>query len=258
MEKGGTVEDVKGPTPWISPLVVVPKPNGNVRLCVDMRRVNEAILRERHSNLTVDDVIHALNGATMFSKLDLRSGYHQILLHDDSRYITAFSTHSGVKQFRRLNFGTNTASETFQPVISTRLQGIPGVLNISDDILVYGKNPQYHHTSLQAVLERLQSHGLALNKDKCLLYQTELIFFGFVFSADGVSPDPQKVAAIKNAPPPRSVKDFRTFLGMVAYCSKFIQNLSDITQHLRDLTKRPRSLRGPPNKISRLPKSKTR
>lgn len=136
LEKEGIIEDVKGPTPWISPLVVVPKPNGTVRLCVDMRRANEAIQRERHSNPTVDDVIQALNGATMFSKLDLKSGYHQIMLSDESRYITAFSTHKGVKQFTRLNFGTNSASEIFQHVISERLRDIPGVLNISDDILV--------------------------------------------------------------------------------------------------------------------------
>ena len=238
MEKDGIIEDVKGPTPWISPLVVVPKPNGNVRLCVDMRRANEAILRERHSNPTVDDVIHALNGAMMFSKLDLRSGYHHFLLHDDSQYITAFSTHSGVKHFQQLNFGTNAASDIFQHVIFTQLQGIPGVLNISNDILVYGKTPQDHHRSLQAVFERLQDHGLTLNKDKCLLYQTELTLFGFVFSADGVSPDPQKGTAIKNASPPRSVKDICIFLGMVTYYSKFIQNYSDLTQPLRDLTKK--------------------
>ena len=97
--------------------------------------------------------------------------------------------------------------------------------------------PENHHMFLHAVLKKLQSHGLTLNKDKCLLYQTKLSFFGIVCSADGVSHDPQKVAVIKNAPPPRLVKDVHTFIGMVTYCSKCIQNVSDITQPLRDLTK---------------------
>ena len=124
LENDGIIEDVKGPTPWISPLVVVPKPNGNARLCVDMRNTVEAILREMHLNLTVDDVMHALTSATLFSKLDLRSRYHQIVLHDDSRYITPFSSHKGVKQLRRFSFGTNTTLEIFQHVLSTRLQGL--------------------------------------------------------------------------------------------------------------------------------------
>ena len=238
LEQDGIIEDVKGPTPWISPLVIVPKPNGTVRLCVDMRRANQAIQRERHANPTVDDVIHSLNGATMFSKIDLKSGYHQIKLSEESRFITAFSTPKGVKQFTRLNFGTNSASEIFQHVISERLHGIPGVLNISDDILIYGKTPEEHHKSLNAVLQRLSQHGLTLNKDKCLLYQTKLAFFGFVFSSNGISADPQKVIAIKNASSPKSVKDVRTFLGMATYCAKFIQNFSDLTKPLRDLTKK--------------------
>ena len=110
-------------------------------------------------------------------------------------------------------------------------------LNFSDDIIVYGKMAEDLPTSLQAAFERLQSHGLILNKDKRLLNQTKLAYFGFLFSADGVSPDLQKVAAIKNAPPPRSVKNVRTFLGMITYCSKFIQSFNDITQLLCDLMK---------------------
>ena len=123
-------------------------------------------------------------------------------------------------------------------MVSERLRGIPGVLNSSDDILIYGKTPKEHHKPLHAVLQRLYQHGLTLNKDKCLFYQTKLTFFGFVFSSNGISADPQKVIAIKNAPSPRSVKDVRTFLGMATYCVKFIRNFSDLTQPLRDLTKK--------------------
>ena len=93
LERQGIIEKVKGATPWVSPLVIIPKKNGDVRLCVDMRMANKAIRRERHPTPTVDDLIHTLNGATVFSKLDLRAGYHQIPLMEESRYITTFVTH---------------------------------------------------------------------------------------------------------------------------------------------------------------------
>jgi len=114
LEQEGIIEKVDGPTPWVSPLVVIPKKNRDVRLCVDMRMPNQAIQRERHPSPTVDDLVDALNGATVFSKLDLRSGYHQLSLAPESRYITTFATHEGLRRYTRLNFGTNSASEIFQ------------------------------------------------------------------------------------------------------------------------------------------------
>ena len=111
LEKQDIIEKVDGPTPWISPLVIIPKRNGEVRLCIDMRMANRAILRERHPSPTVDDLMHSLNGATVFSKLDLRSGYHQLSLASESRYITTFATHKGLRRYKRLNFGTNSASD---------------------------------------------------------------------------------------------------------------------------------------------------
>ena len=111
LENDEIIEKVKGPTPWISPLVVIPKSDGTVQLCVDMRTANRAIQREGHPSPTVDDLINELNGAKVFSKLDLRSGYHQLFLAHESRYITTFATH--LRRYKRLNFGTNSASELF-------------------------------------------------------------------------------------------------------------------------------------------------
>ena len=121
LEQQRIIEKVEGPTPWVSPLVTIPKKNGEVRLCVDMRIANKAIKRERHPSPTIDDLIHYLNGATVFSKLDLRSGYHQLSLAKESRYITTFATHKGLRRYARLNFGTNSASEIFQHAISEQL-----------------------------------------------------------------------------------------------------------------------------------------
>ena len=236
LENDDIIEKVEGPTPWISHLVVIPKHDGTVRLCVDMRMANRAIERERHPSPTVDDLMHALNGAKYFSKLDLRSGYHQLLLAEESRYITTFATHKGLHRYKRLNFGTNSASELFQKVIYDQLHDIPGAINISDDVIINGNSQQEHDTALYNVCERFAKVGLTLNKEKCLFSQNKLTFFGMVFSAKGISVDPDKVSAIKNISPPTSVKDVRSFLGMATYCAKFIPNFSDLSEPLRKLT----------------------
>ena len=238
LEQQGIIEKVEGPTPWVSPLVVIPKKNGDVRLCVDMRMPNQAIQRERHPSPTVDDLVDALNGATIFSKLDLRSGYHQLSLAPESRYVTTFATHEGLRRYKRLNFGTNSASEIFQHIISEQIRDIPGSINISDDIIVFGKTKQIHDQALHAVLQQFADVGLTISPEKCELNRHSLTFFGLVFSAKGVSPDPKKVKAIHDAPPPTSVSEVRSFLGMVTYCAKFLPNFSDITKPLRELTKR--------------------
>ena len=243
LEQQGIIEKVQGPTPFVSPLVVIPKKDGEVRLCVDMRMANKAIQRERHPTPTVDDLIHAMNGAKIFSKLDLRAGYHQLTLAEESRYITTFATHKGLRRYRKLNFGTSSASEIFQQAIHDQIRDIPNVINMSDDVIVYGKTQAEHDSTLRAVFQRFSERGLTLNKEKCKFNQDKLTFFGFVFSSAGISPDPVKVEAIHNAPPPTTAKDVRSFLGLATYCSKFIRNFSDLTQPLRDLTKKHATFR---------------
>ena len=238
LESLGIIEDVEGPTPWVSPLVIIPKKNGDVRLCIDTRMANRAIRRERHPTPTTDDLIHTLNGATVFSKLDLRSGYHQLTLAPESRYITTFATHKGLKRYTRLNFGTNSASEMFQKVVNEQIRDIPGSLNISDDVIVFGKTQVEHDAALRAVFNRFSEINLTLNKTKCEFNKSSLTFFGFVFSSQGIAPDPWKVEAIKAATPPTMTSEVRSFLGMAIYCAKFIHNFSDVSQPLRDLTKK--------------------
>jgi hypothetical protein len=120
LERDGIIEKFVDATPWVSPLVVIPKKDGDVRLCVDMRAPNQAIQRERQTTPTVDDLIHKLNGATLLTKLDLRSGYHQLSLAEESRHITTFATHKGLHRYKKLNFGTNSASEIFQNATSEK------------------------------------------------------------------------------------------------------------------------------------------
>ena len=106
-----------------------------------------------------------MNGSTVFSKLDLRSGYHQLSLAPESRYITTFSTHKGLRRFTRLNFGTNSASELFQHVVSEQIRDIPNVMNVSDDIIIFGKTQQEHNNALEAVFNRFAKIGLTQQEE---------------------------------------------------------------------------------------------
>ena len=227
------------PTPWVSPVVVVPKPSNpeSIRLCTDMRAANKAIKRVKHPMPTIDELIHDLNGCKIFTKLDLEQGYHQIELHPSSRHITTFSTHLGLHRYKRLNFGVNAASEHFQHIIEVVLEGLKGVRNISDDIIIASENISDHEKHVRACLERLRQKGLTLNKSKCEFYKSSMVFFGNIFSENGVSPDPKKVNAILEASRPIDKRQVRSLLGMVNYVQRFIPGLANITLPLRELTK---------------------
>ena len=231
------IEPAAGPTPWVNPVVVVPKSQGDIRLCIDMRRANEAILRERHPIPTVDEILQSLNGSKVFSKLDLRWGYHQLELTDDSREITTFVTHCGLFRYKRLLFGVNSASEQYQHEVQTALAGIDGQENISDDIIVHGKDQAEHDARLELVIKRLGERGLTLNAAKCQFSMDELTFVGMVLSASGISCAADKVEAIVSAREPQNASETRSFLGLVNYCGRFIPDLATISEPLRRLTK---------------------
>ena len=201
-----------------------------------MRRANEAVIRERHPIPTLEETLEALNGAAVFSKLDLRWGYHQVELHPESRVLTTFATHKGLKRYKHLIFGLSSASEMYQYVIQQTLQGIPGVRNISDDIIVCSDQDS-HDRNLERTLERLESKGLTLNREKCIFSVPELVFFGFKISADGIAPDDKKVEAVRNARTPQNAAEVRSFLGLMNYCARFIPNFATLAEPLRMLTR---------------------
>ena len=195
------IEPVEGEaTPLVSPIHVVKTPRSdNIRICVDMRAPYNAIKLERHIVPTVDDIITSLNGSSHFSKLDLNQRYHQLELEESSRKFTVFSTHRGWFRYKRLKFGVNAAAEIFQNRIRKSVEGLEGVLNISDDLLVYGNSQEEHDMRLRAVLERLREKNLTLNREKCRFNKTRVEFYGHIFS------DPKKVSALQNAEKPGSV-----------------------------------------------------
>ena len=200
-----------------------------------MRAANSAIKRVRHPIPTVKDVSLELNGAQFFSKLDLAQAYHQLELSPSSRHITTFATHTGLFRFKRLNYGTNSAAEIFQHTLQQVLQGIKGVWNIADDILVFGSTYEEHNTALQECLQRLKDNGLTLNLGKCLFFKQNLELFGLVFTKDGISPDPKQITALANSTTPTTSSEVRSLLGMANFSAQFIPNFATITEPLRML-----------------------
>ena len=238
LENLDVIEDAVGPTTWVSPLTIVPKADSDIRVCVDMRRANEAIVRERHPIPTVDELLYKLNGCTVFSKIDLKWGFHQILLDETSRYITTFRTHKGLKRYKRLMFGVTSAPETYQKIIQDIIRDCEGAENIADDIFVFGKDVVEHDKNLHAVLNALQASGLTLNADKCKFKLSKITFFGHELTSTGIRPSEEKIAAITNAEHPTNANEARSFLGLAQYCAKFIPDLSTICRPIQDLTKR--------------------
>ena len=216
------------PLTWVSPLVVIPKADGDIRVCVDMRQANAAIQRERYPVPSTDELLHELNGSKVFSKLDLKWGFHQIPLSEDSRAVTSFVTHRGIFQYKHLMFGVSSAPEQYQCIIRDVLRSCEGVVNIADDIIVHRADMEEHDRRLFAVLERLCEVGLTLNSKKCAFRTTSLVFYGHRLTSDGVQPSEEKVATVRNALPPMNASEVRSFMGLVQYCSRFISILAVI------------------------------
>ncbi|XP_030855953.1 uncharacterized protein K02A2.6-like [Strongylocentrotus purpuratus] len=232
------IEPVERSTPWVSPVVIVPKRNDEIRLCIDMRRVNEAIIRERHPIPTIEEVLQELSISKVFSKIDLKWGYHQLELHPESREVTTFVTHCGLFRYKRLLFGINAAPEIYQYEIHRVIAGIEGAANISDDIIVHASTQKEHDKRLKQVLGRLRDAGLTANAEKCKFGVSELDFMGHRLTSEGLNPGLAKVKAIAEAREPQTATEMRSFLGLVNYCAKFIPNFATLADPLRKLTRK--------------------
>lgn len=192
MVKSEVIRKVDGPTKWCAGIVPVVKPSGEVRICVDLTQLNKSVLREQFVLPTIDDALGQLAGAIYFSKLDANSGFHQVKLAKESQELTTFITPFGRYCFQRLPFGISSAPEYFQKQMAEILEGLPGVVNLMDDILVYGATQHEHDERLHAVLERLVKAGVTLNRAKCSFCVTRVAFLGYVVDSSGIRPDPKK------------------------------------------------------------------
>ena len=235
MLQQGVISPVTVPTAWCSGLVPVPKPNGNVRLCVDLTQLNKAVQREIHPMPSVDESLAKLGKSRYFTKLDANSGFWQLPLDEESKLLTTFVTPFGRYCFNRLPFGISSAPEIFQRTMSEILKDVDGVICQMDDILVHEADQEEHHRRLRATLHCLQEAGITLNLEKCQFFKTSVKFLGTIIDEQGIHADPTKTKAISEFPPPQNVKDLQRFMGMVNHLGKFIPRLAGMSEPLRQL-----------------------
>ncbi|KAG7302949.1 hypothetical protein JYU34_012943 [Plutella xylostella] len=228
-------EPVDGPSDWISPLVPVLKGDGDVRICVDMRRANLAIIREKYPLPTMEQLLPKFRNAKVFSKLDLKNSFHQLELSQDSRYITTFICSHGLYRYKRLMFGISCAPECFQKNLERLLLHCEGVVNFIDDIVVFGSNEAEHETRLSKTLQVLHDNDVLLNDDKCVLRAKKIEFLGHQLTCDGVKPLDKYVKTIESFREPVVIEEVQSFLGLVNYVGKWIPNLATWTEPLREL-----------------------
>ncbi|KAF9760552.1 Retrovirus-related Pol polyprotein from transposon, partial [Nosema granulosis] len=221
-------------SPWRSPIVLVKKKNGEYRLCVDYRRLNEVTIRDTYPMPRVDDILNEMHGAKYFTKLDALSGYHQVRMHKDDIEKTAFACKEGLFEFTRMPFGLINAPATFQRIMNRILKPFIGkfVMVYMDDIVIYSKTKEEHSRHVKEVIQTVEEFGLTLNKAKCEFGKTEIKVLGHVVNGEGVKIDPDRIEAIKRLEIPKTKKELESFLGMINYCTRFIKNLSDETAYL--------------------------
>lgn len=236
LQEQEVIVPVSEPTDWCAPIVVIPKSNGKIRLCVDFTRLNESVQRENFPLPTTDQLLAQLSGCEYFSKLDCNSGFFQIPLDEKSQKLTTFITPFGRFCFKRLPFGISSGPEVFQREMSQIVSGIPGVVCDIDDILISGKTQEEHDKRLDMVLQRMKEAGVTLN-EKCVFSVKSIKFLGHIISKDGIHIDPEKVEAISKFPRPEKVSDVRSLLGMMNHIGKFAPGLAETTKPLRDLLK---------------------
>ena len=237
METLGVIAPIDEPTEWCAGIVVAPKPNGKIRICVDLTHLNQYVCRERLILPAVDETLAKLSGANVFTKLDATAGFWQVPLHPESVPLTTFITPFGRYCFHRLPFGISSAPEHFQKRLTQMLSGLEGTVCHADDILVFGSSREQHDHRLSKVLDRLQKEGLTLNNEKCQFAVDRVKFLGHVVSAQGLEADPSKIKAITDMPTPTDVAGVRRYLGMVNYVGKFSPRIAELTQPIRELLK---------------------
>ena len=227
-------------SPWASPIVLVSKKCGATRFCVDYRKLNMATKLDAYPLPKIDDCIDAMQGAKYFCTLDLASGYWQVKMADRDREKTAFTSHVGLFEFNVMPFGLCNAPATFQRMMDRALNGLIHKICLVyiDDIIVYGKTISDLMENLRIVLSRLRDYNLLLKPKKCNFFQTSVDFLGHVISGEGVRCDPMKCDKISAWETPNSLGDVRSFLGLVGYYRRFIDDYSNKAKPLLQLSRK--------------------
>jgi len=217
-------------SPWGAPVIFVKKKDGSLRMCIDYRGLNKLTVKNKYPLPRIDDLFDQLKGASVFSKIDLRSGYYQIQVAEEDRPKIAFQTRYGHFEFNVMPFGLTNAPAVFMDLMHRVFEPLLDVCVVIfiDDILVYSPDYNAHAEHLRTILTILRDHQLYAKFTKCEFWLERISFLGHVVSKEGISVDPAKVEAILSWQPPRNVSEIRSFLGLVGYYCRFIEGFSSI------------------------------
>ena len=229
-------------SPWSSPLVIVKKKTGEPRICVDFRKINNVTKKDSYALSNIQELLDCVAGAQWYATLDLAQGFWQVQVREEDRPKTAFSTRKGLFQFIKMPFGLCNAPATFSRLMEQVLQPVlyHEAFCYLDDVIVTACSPSQMRERLNSVFALLRKAGLLLKPRKCTLFVHSVCYLGHVLSAEGVSCDLEKIAAIQDWPTPATVTNVRGFLGLCSYYRRFISGFADIAKPMVELTEKGR------------------
>lgn len=223
---------------WCSPVVLIKKPNGEFRFCIDYRNLNKVTIKDKYPLPRITELLDALQGAQFFSTIDLKAGYWQLPLEPSDAKKTAFVANGQLYEFRCLPFGVVNGPPSFMRLMHGILKGLKNTMVYLDDVIVFNTTQEEHEQSLRLVLTRLVEYNLKISLSKCKFFCKEVPFLGFLVSGTGIRSNPEKVKVMKEWPTPRNAKGLSKFLGLCAFYHKFLANLSDVAKPLYTLLKK--------------------
>jgi len=225
-------------SPWASNVVLVRKPDGKLRMCVDYRQLNNRTLKDSYALPRVEELLDCLGGMKYFSVLDMKSGYHQVELFEQHKQRTAFTVGPlGFYEYNRMPFGLCNAPATYQRLMEECLKGLhlKICLIYLDDLIIFSKTYEEHLERLELVFQRLRECGLKLSPKKCKFFKHRVKYVGYIVSEQGIEADPEKISKIRDWPTPTSPEEIRKFLGFAGYYRKFVKDFSKIARPLSEL-----------------------
>lgn len=238
MKAAGMVVDSY--SPWCSPVSLVKKKDGSIRICVDFRKLNAVTIKDAYPVPIISDLFNQLAKAKVFSTIDLKAGFYQLKMHPDSEQYTAFATHFGFFNYKRMPMGLTNAGATFQRMMDAVLKDYLGKICLVylDDIIIYSSNETEHLDHIRMVAECMRQNNLKIALKKCKFFQKRIEYLSHVIEDGKISPNPARYDVIAKLQTPKNVKQIQSFLGFASYYRKFIKSFATIASPLTQLTEK--------------------